>query len=100
MKRIFYYSCIIVMIVVLAACSFSNSNDKVDASGIYYILVSGHPEASFKYAGIFKPSDETIIVYNEESKILYAVSNGTSNSGNMMPLYNVNGTFQTYHDGE
>lgn len=40
------------------------------------------------------------IVYHKETKVMYAVSDGSCNHGAFTPLYNADGTLQIYEESE
>ena len=75
---------IIVMLVIigLSFIGCDNTNNSVKASDDVFVMVS----KNFSYA----------VVYDRETKVMYAISDGTYNQGNFTMLVNADGTPKLY----
>jgi hypothetical protein len=87
---------IIIMSILLTACT---ADVEPVNNSKYYIKVDNHPEASFIYL-YSKPADDVYIIYNEKTKVMYAVSNGSYNKGTFVELKNADGSLLTYEEGD
>lgn len=70
----------------------------VETNERYYIKIDGHPELSFILVGEYEPMRPINIIYNEKTKVLYSVSMGSHNSGNLTELHDENGMPLLYND--
>ena len=79
-KRIVSIILVIALICILTGCNHPMSREKQGIAQSMFVIVDGSAFDTF------------YVVYNRETKVMYAVSNGTYNTGNFTVLVNPDGS--------
>jgi hypothetical protein len=92
MKKLLSILLILSLLLMVGCDNTGPREPKTDDRG-YLTYVEGRPEASFKY---LSKTDYIGVVYNLETKVMYSISRGMYNNGNLYPLYNPDGSLMIY----
>lgn len=86
MKK-FIFKLFIVLSIIFILSSCANINECLSDNS-YYSYAQGHPEANFIIIG---RGISTYVVYNEKTKVIYSISDGSYSHGIMTELHDDQG---------
>lgn len=85
-KRLLSVALAVVMVVCLVGCGQEIKDESKEDNSSMFVCI----ESTISWK----------IVYHKETKVMYAVSDGSYNHGTFTPLYNADGTLQIYEESE
>lgn len=87
---------IAMVILVIFLCSLFIPKTTVSSKNPTHVTyIEGHPELSYKYIN-YDSNRITNFAYNEETKVIVAVSDGYNNKGTFIELHNADGSLMIY----